>query len=80
METVGASTRYVPKVHTVSARRLFFALLILVCLAGFIHDAYTWASDNHKSFIDVLGHYWYVVVYAVAYAAGVAVRFLRSRE
>lgn len=63
-----------------SFRRLFFALVAGVCFVGFIYSAYTWARDNNKSFVEVLGHYWYVVVYAVAYAATEVIRFLRSRK
>ena len=61
-----------------NARRVFYALVIAVCLAGFSYDAYTWARSNQKSFVEVLGHYWYVVVYVVASTAVAVIRYFRS--
>lgn len=50
------------------------AIIFVICISGFVYDVSRWMQEGNRTIVDALAHYWWAVLFVVAFAIEVGWR------
>jgi len=59
-------------------RRTLLSIVVVVCVAGFLHDVVTWVRAGDRNVGDVLQQYWWAILFLVSFAVEALVKYARG--
>ncbi len=61
-------------------RKLLLGIVLVVGVAGFLHDVVNWMREGDRSVGDALQQYWWAVMFVVLYGGDALVKYARRSD